>query len=181
MDGAGKTTLAKKITQFFEEKGFKFEFIHGHGYSVSQDSFGLDEKRVKSLKYLFKLLIPFALADNLFTFYFKYKPILKKKNLVCDRYFYDKIARMMYYGICSELLARICLRLLPKPDYIFFLDINPEQAYFRKGEYSEKEYNSFRNIYRFIADYLKAPVIDTSLSIDTCCREIFANSGLGKE
>ena len=182
MDGAGKTTLAKKIGHFFKQGGLKFEFIHGHGYSVSQNSFKLDERRVSRLKYLFRLLIPFAFIDNLFTFYFKYNPILKDRILICDRYFYDKIARMMYYEICSESVARIYLKLLPKPDYVFFLDIDPKQAYSRKEEYSEREYNSFRNIYGFIAGYLKAPVIDTSLPLDVCSKQILKHfSGLQNE
>lgn len=180
MDGTGKTTLAKRVARFFEEQGFELEFIHAHGYSVSQNTFGLDERKVKNLKYLLRLLIPFAFVDNLFTFYFKYKSILKKKNLICDRYFYDKLARMVYYGICTKLMAKVYLKLLPKADYVFFLDIAPTQAYSRKREYSEKEYDSFRGIYRFIVNYLKAPVIDTSLPLDVCCKEIFEKFPLKK-
>jgi thymidylate kinase len=78
-------------------------------------------------------------------------------------------------------MAKVYLRLLPRPDYVFFLDINPKQAYSRKREYSEKEYNSFRDIYRFIAKYLKAPVLDTGLSLDICCKKIFKKIGLVKE
>ena len=69
MDGSGKTTLAKKLVQFFEELGLECEFNHGHKYTVSQDSFGLSEARVNKLRHLFRLLVPLAFVDNLFTFY----------------------------------------------------------------------------------------------------------------
>ena len=172
MDGTGKTTLASKVAQFFKEQGIEFQFIHAHGYSVSQNSFGLDEKKVNCLKYLFGLLIPLAFIDNLFTYYFRYKPVLKNKTLICDRYFYDKAARMIYYGILNKLIAKVYLRLLPKPDFIFFLDVNPQKAYIRKKEYSEKELASFRNIYRFLAEYLEGSVIDTSLPVNNCYKKI---------
>lgn len=172
MDGSGKTTLAKKVIEFFKEQGLKFEFIHAHGYSISQDSFGLNKVKINRLKYLFRLLIPFALLDNLFTYYFKYKLILRNKALICDRYFYDKVARMMYYGICNKLIAKIYLKLLPRPDFTFFLDASPKDVYIRKGEYSEKDLSCYRKMYRFLAKYLNVPVIDTNQSIDICYKEI---------
>jgi len=172
MDGSGKTTLAKKVVEFFKKQGLKFEFIHAHGYSISQNSFGLDEERVNRLKYLFRLLIPFAFLDNLFTYYFKYKPILRNKVLICDRYFYDKVARMMYYGICNKFIAKIYLRLLPSPDFAFFLDASSKDVYKRKGEHSEKNLSYYRKMYRFIAKYLNAPVIDTNQPVNVCYKEI---------
>ena len=172
MDGSGKTTLAEKLVNYFERQGREIEFIHGHGYTVSENSFGLDEKRVKRLKYLFKLLIPLALLDNLYTYYFKYKPLLKNKTLICDRYFYDKLARVIYYGICPPSLAKIYLKLLPKPDFAFFLDADPQKAHARKRELSEEELVSFRKIYKFLAECLEAPVIDTGLSLNVCYKKI---------
>lgn len=173
VDGTGKTTLAKKLVEYFEKQGLKPKFIHAHGYTVSQNSFGLDEKKVHSLKYLFKLLLPFAFLDNLFTYYFKYKPILKNKTLICDRYFYDKLARMIYYGICNRFIAKIYLRLLPRPDFVFFLDVDPKKAHQRKKEYSEGELLFFRKIYRLFAKHLRAPIIDTGLPIKICRHKIF--------
>lgn len=172
VDGAGKTTLAKELIKYLKKQGLKPGFIHGHGYGVSQNSFGLDEMRVKSLRSLFRLLVPFAFFDNLFTYYFKYKPILSNKTLVCDRYFYDKLARMMHYGICSQFIAKIYLKLLPKPNFVFFLDIDPKKALRRKKEYSSKELFVFKKIYQFLAKNLKASIINTNLPLDTCIQKI---------
>ena len=40
------------------------------------------------------LLSPFMLLDSFFTYYFKYKPELEHNVIICDRYFYDKVARI---------------------------------------------------------------------------------------
>ena len=79
---------------------------------------------------------------------------------------------MMYYGICNQLIAKIYLKLLPKPDFVFFLDIDPRKAYERKKEYSKSELLIFRKIYKFLAKELKAPIINTSLSLDICLKKI---------
>lgn len=175
MDGSGKTTLAKLLVDFFERQGFLVEFKHGHGYAVSQDSFGLSDRQIADLKLFFTLVSPLTIFDHFFTFYFRYHQIRKRKVLICDRYFYDKLARMVYYGICNKPLAKFYLSLLPKPDCAFFLDVGPSQARIRKKEYSQKEYESFREIYRFIAQSLSAPIIDTARQIDLCWQEIHGN------
>ena len=172
MDGSGKTTLAKKVVEFINEQGLKLEYVHAHGYSISQNSFGLDEVKVNRLKYLLRLFVPLALLDNLFTYYFKYKPILRNNVLICDRYFYDKVARMMYYGICNKFIAKIYLKFLPRPDFVFLLDASPKDVYIRKGEHSEKNLLHYRKMYRFIAKYLNVPVINTNRPVNVSYKEI---------
>ncbi len=172
MDASGKTTLARKVQKFLNSKGIDSEFKHGHNYAVSKDSFGFSEEKIKKIRYILRLIIPLVLFDNLFTFYCKYKPVLKRKNLICDRYFYDKIARMIYYGMCSKTIAKIYLKFIPQPDYIFFLDIDAKTAFLRKREYREVEYENFRKIYKFIAKYLKVPIINTNEFVDSSFRKI---------
>ena len=172
MDGSGKTTLTKKVASYLKTCGLEYKIIHSHGYSISENSFGLSIKKLNKLKYLLRFLIPFALIDNLFTFYFRYGPVLKEKTLICDRYFYDKLARMIYYGISTNTIAKIYLKLLPKPDFTFFLDTAAQDAHIRKGEYQEEELLRYKYIYKFLAKHLNALVIDTSQSIDTSYKEI---------
>ena len=171
-DGSGKTTWAKKVNSFLKDRGIESTLNHAHAYSTSQDSFGLSEEMVRKLRYLFRFFIPFAFADNIKTFLFQYNPIRKKRILICDRYFYDKLARMIYYGICGKSLAKLYLKLLPKPDIVFFLDIDPQSAWQRKQEYKENEYKDFQDIYTFIADYLKAPLINTAADIEVSWKRI---------
>jgi len=168
IDGSGKTTLAKKLFFSLKEKRIDCEIIHAHAYSISEDSFGIRENTIKKFKCLFRLAIPFALLDNFFTYYFKYLPILREKILICDRYFYDKITRLHYYGISTALMTKVYLSLLPKPDYTFFLDVRTESAKIRKNEYSKEEYISFRESYKLIMEKIltKTIVINTESDID---------------
>lgn len=172
MDGSGKTTLAQALADYLKRRGVDVEFVHGHGYTISENSFGLDPKKVNRMKYILRVLIPFAFVDNLFTYFFKYRPIFKKKILICDRYFYDKVARMLYYGISNYFIAKAYLKLLPKPDAIFFLDVSAEKALERKKEYSKEEFSLFREKYQYLAKYLKVPIIETGLPLDICVKEI---------
>ncbi|MFQ5444809.1 MAG: hypothetical protein ACE5EK_09350, partial [Nitrospinales bacterium] len=102
MDGSGKTTLSRKVAEHLRKKGISTEWEHGHGYTVSQNSFGTGEDTLRRFRHIFRLGLPLAMSDNLITFYFRYQPVLKVQGLVCDRYFYDKVARLMFYGICNE-------------------------------------------------------------------------------
>lgn len=172
VDGSGKTTLAEALSADLEKEGRPVGLKHGHGYSASKDTFGFGEKGVNRYRLLFRLLLPFAYLDNLFTFYFKYRPLLKEKTLICDRYFYDKLARLIFYEICPLALAKVYLQLLPRPDHVFFLDIEASDARNRKEGYTEEALESFRRAYLFIASCLNAPVINTSFSAQDCLRKI---------
>lgn len=171
-DGSGKTTLAKKLAENLKKKSIKLKLIHAHGYTVSQKSFGMQPETVRRWRYFLRFLIPLALLDQWFTYLGKYKPILKNKTLICDRYFYDKLVRMRYYGISNQTLSKIYLKLLPRPDFIFLVDSRPEKILKRKKEYQKKELERFRKIYLALAKNLKAPVIDTSQPIKDCLKQI---------
>ena len=167
MDGSGKTTVAKKLESYMNKKGYNVFFKHAHGYAISKNSFSVDEKSIKRFRWLLFLLSPFMLLDSYFTYYFKYKPQLKHNTVICDRYFYDKVARMLYYNIINKFVARIYLSLLPQPDHLFFLNVSSHNAKLRKNEYSNNEYNRFREVYQFIAMKTNAIVIDADLPLNT--------------
>jgi thymidylate kinase len=122
----------------------RHEIFHAHSYSISKDTFGISGKLIQSCRYLLMFLIPFAIVDNLCTYLFVYRPILKDRILICDRYFYDKVARAMFYGVCPLWLARIWLNLLPKPDLVFFLT----EPHVKKEEITD--YDKWIKVYKEI-------------------------------
>lgn len=174
MDGSGKTTLAKKLEEHLKKNGDHVFFKHAHGYAISQNSFAIDEANINRFKWIFALLSPFVLFDSWFTYFFKYKPILKKKTLICDRYFYDKIARLVFYHIINKTAAKVYLKLLPKPDYVFFLDIDKNIALSRKKEYTRSQIADFRKLYQFVAQELQTPIIKTSQSLGNTMAILFS-------
>lgn len=170
MDGTGKTTISKKVALNLKKRGYKIKFIHGHTYSLSKNSLKVDEKIINNYRFLFRFLIPLAYIDNIISYFKQYRK--KTISIVSDRYFYDKVVRLIYYKICPIWLARIYLKLLPKPDKVFFLDIEPKRALMRKKEYRLEEFRLFRKYYLLAAQTLSAPVINTRLSIKECVSEI---------
>lgn len=172
MDGTGKTTLAKFATDWLKRHGRSVVFVHGHGYSVSQTSFGASESWVRRIRRFLYFLVPFAYADNLLTYVLTYRPILKQSDLVSDRYFYDKVVRLMYYGVIGFTAARVLLRLLPRPSVVFFLDADTKVVTNRKNEYTEKELKSFHRFYHYCGNALNATIVDTNLPINKCREQI---------
>lgn len=172
MDGTGKSTLGQKIQNQLKSMGIMSEFHHGHGYAISEKSFSLNENKVRKFRYILMFALPLAYFDNLLS-YRRYRKKISKQTLICDRYFYDKVCRLMFYGICPAWLSGIYVKILPRPDIVFFLDIPAQLAYERKHEYTLEEYENFRHKYLSLAEKLKAPVLDTSRSIEHCCELIF--------
>lgn len=172
MDGSGKTTLAKKLLSYLKKKGYRVHFKHAHGYAISQNSFAIDEKMIERFRWLFFLLSPVLILDSLYTYYFKYKPLLEKYSLICDRYFYDKVARLIYYGVINKTLARFYLNLLPRPDAIIFLDVDVKKASARKKEYSPNQMGRFRNTYLFVAHQTRAHIVRTDYSVSFSLQKI---------
>ncbi len=172
VDGVGKTTLAKKLQIYLKTTGIDAIYHHGHSYRVSQSSFGIGDEFLWKYKKLLQLLLPMALLDNWWTYVFKYRHDLKNSILISDRYFYDKLARLMHYGICNYQLASVYLKLLPKPDYIFILDAKTKDILVRKREWSQKDINEYKAFYKYFAQKLNVPIIDTSSSIKQSLNEI---------
>lgn len=180
MDGSGKTTLARSLVQDLSTRGKQSHMIHGHEYAVSADSFSMDEDSIKKHRFWLKLLIPGAWLDNIYTYLFKYLPSSKNSILILDRYFYDKIARMMYFGICGRKIARYYARMLPRPDYLFLLDAEEDYVHMRKPEYTKVQLGVFRENYRFLSGILECTVIDTTRPAEVC-RETILDVVLGYE
>jgi thymidylate kinase len=173
MDGTGKTTLAQTLTDDLCSQGKRASMFHGHEYAVSSTSFGLTRNTLIRYRWFFKFLLPMAYADNLYTYYSRYLPKSQGRILVLDRYFYDKLARMISFGICGQILARIYARLIPKPDKLFFLDLPGEIARKRNQEYTVEQFEKFRRAYLFIAEELGYEPIPTTRSFDECRSRIW--------
>jgi hypothetical protein len=83
-------------------------------------------------KMLRRALYPVDLL--IFLCYRVYVEKLRRRILIMDRYFYDRLVDVAD-GTGWRLL-RLLARLTPTPDLPVLLDISPEEAYARKGEYT---------------------------------------------
>jgi len=168
VDGSGKTTLARKVKNELRKRGYsvivikpfrylflslilKFTrraiFLFGDKTSTfNKKSSFLREKN----KYLvFKLWPLLALIDHWFYFMFKIRPLARKYDyLITDRFFFDFASSYKYFGYTTEWLDKIYLKLIPKPDLTFVLDLKPELAFEReKGDVHTLDFFQLQRVY----------------------------------
>lgn len=102
-----------------------------------------------------RVMLPIDLL--IFLFYRLYFEVARKNIFITDRYFYDSLADVL--GQSDGLYMWILLRLIPNPDMPIFVDVSPEVAFARKGEYSLEYLVKRRVKYQKIFDRIDRPVI----------------------
>lgn len=156
-DGSGKSTMAKKIGQYFESIGKKIEFTREPGGTTISEKIReiiLDNNNTE-MDYRTEALLYAAARAQLVSQ--KIKPWLESgKIVISERYVYSSL---VYQGIGRELGIDEIKRINDfatselEPDVVFFFDIDPEDALKRKlcidgGDRMENEKISFhRSVY----------------------------------
>ncbi|MEM2842023.1 MAG: hypothetical protein QW201_01820 [Thermoproteota archaeon] len=183
VDGSGKTTHAINLCKKLQKNGLNFSYIH-ISFSIIQhipsrfrkplskqiNAMTENPSYSKTRKGLVLLFLGIALADSLIIYLTK----LRETILIYDRYFYDYLVD--YFDVCPEWLKRLYIRLIPKPDLLFFLDVPPTIAYKRNREYPPSFYHSQRRRYFDLLRYLENYnlfIIDTSTSIEEAFSHIY--------
>ena len=174
MDGVGKTTNAYELYKKLKKRGISCYYLHPHNYTISKTSF-VNKNIVNKLHFFLKLGIPIAITDHLITYLTKFKIIKKHRLLICDRYFYDKLVKFLFFDICNKKIAHLYLRLIPKPDITFLLDAPIDIVYKRKREYSIEEYKKLRKIYLELSEEISPPpiVVNTTDNIKLTSEMIY--------
>jgi thymidylate kinase len=84
-------------------------------------------------------LLLYPIDIFIFVWYRFYVETLGKQILIMDRYFYDTLADLTENQKSNR--GRVLSRLVPKPDLPIYLEISPEAAFARKGEFSVARLN----------------------------------------
>lgn len=186
MDGTGKTTLIKALCRLLKKK-YKYKVYYTH--LLSKTTFlhiflkklakkGIPNFELKNTRtpYRTGFLRAYILTlIEIINSYLTYYLILRKFNLrvkvaiLCDRYFYDRLAILACTTFKPRrLIAAVC-KLLPKPDFILILTANPITAYIRKTEHPVSFYIRQYVFYKFISHILKSSTAgkSTLIEIDT--------------
>ena len=94
---------------------------------------------------------------------------IKNHIFILDRYFYDFLA-----DVADEnrwLYIRIFLLIAPTPDVPIFIDVSPENAFYRKGEYSVEHLKNRLQIYMHIFQWIEGVVSIPNNDLNqTMCR-----------
>lgn len=131
-----KEKLGKPLVPLAEAKT-----SHRHYHSV----IGWFTNIISSLLLIMTLLFHFF--DGFVQYFFRVKPLIRQKMVIHDRYFYDYA--ILYLDICPRWLLWCFRRLLPPPELTILLNVSPEVAHSRDGEYKPDFYR--RQARRYLA------------------------------
>ena len=171
IDGSGKTTLIKKLSQHLELKGFKVHLSEEPG----DNPIGKAHRELS----LMNDVDPYAAAlISTADRYFKMNTLCVKINqgyiILSDRYYLSGLAYHLADGIPLEEYAQLNKNVL-KPDLYIFLDVSLKNArkriqkpHDRWETILEKVYHCYYNALEFITSIEKAHVkkLDANLSIN---------------
>ncbi|MEM2900446.1 MAG: dTMP kinase, partial [Thermoplasmata archaeon] len=179
VDGSGKSSLIASVSKELTKKGLSVEVVYAnraHLFYIKNKMFyfGLPidfvAKRVLKCNDFFeyrkhRLGLPYALALFLDYIPFVLRKIhhsLKKNRLIItDRYIYD-ILVFRYYDMYYPFIEDAFMKIAPKPDLVFLIDVPPELAFERKKEYTLEHRIKEREIYLEYAHRLGFRVIDNT-------------------
>jgi thymidylate kinase len=109
-------------------------------------------KSLRRLLYPIDLLV--FLALRLYVEWFH------RRVLIMDRYFYDRLVDVADDAPRGERWLKWLARITPTPDLPVLLEISPEEAFARKGEYTvaylRRRYSAYHRVF---------PLVPTSLTI----------------
>jgi len=167
IDGSGKTTLSKTLTQYFKVKNLKVEYIYARHFPILLMPFkiigkkavlkNLDEfnqydayKKRKNhffLKYRFLSYIYcfLWLTDYTIVTWLRVLPKYIFNNfIIIDRYFLDTIVNLSESIMLNDnemlTLSNILKLFFPKPTMYLFLKVSPEIAFNRKSDIQSLSY-----------------------------------------
>lgn len=178
LDGSGKTTHAKKTCSYLNYLGEKNVYVHIGIYSIfgiiskilqkrnvdlHENIRDLEYSQVKgNKKYIVGLLKKITSILDLGLFYVKIGiENIRKRTIVCDRYFYDTLIQAQYFKFFDKSFSKLYLKLIPKPDIAFYLDLNPKISYNRSDKSKNQDLNFFKiksDLYKNLIKYfIKIP------------------------
>lgn len=187
IDGSGKSTLAKALIAITEEHGIRCKYVWG-GFNSSFVVFKplvtamkklvfrgnnhMEESSTKGrvlkssrLSTVYQYL---ALSDYIVQGLVRIRlPLAFGTNVVCDRYIYDLTTSigvlMDYTADRTVALLDRCLRVLPRPDLVFLIDLPAALAYQRKDDVVSVDFLSVRrDIYLQMAEKHGMTILDGS-------------------
>lgn len=183
IDGSGKGTLMKKISDHYGmNMNIKQKLIY-FGWSpflpstkwiskrLEEKDYKINRPVKKKVSFLQEIALIYMIIEYSARYIFQIVPFTYMKRIILiDRYIYDIFVQNDYASRRKWFIN--ALQVFPQPDFTFFLDIGPEQAYQRKPELSRELLEKHRAKYNYLYKRLPLRRIDTAQSIEACIKEI---------
>jgi dTMP kinase len=199
IDGSGKTTLAKSLTNELNDYGFKCTYVYGRYVPMLSKPIVRLGKRIllgnkDIVKYqaystaksdavakhglLSFIYLNIILFDYMLQVFFKIiLPEMSGVTVISDRYVYDTvindIPRSNNNLETIENLIEKCFQIAPKPDLVFLIDLDENVAFKRKNDTPSIDYLATRrNIYLQLGKRYEMIVLDGTRTFDELKCEI---------
>lgn len=194
IDGSGKTTLAKLLTDQLNRDGFECKYVYNRltpfllkpfiiigqklflrRKSISENYAEYSATKRKALRnnplsliYQWLLLLDYSIQVFL-----KVKiPLMRGESIICDRYIYDTLVTDLAvdFSYSNNKINRTLnrfFRLFPRPELTFLVDVPEDVAYQRKSDIPSIEYlKERRGIYLDVGKEYGMVILDASRNLD---------------
>lgn len=201
IDGSGKTLQAEKLAGALAERGIPCAYtwcrysprlldplnklakrlIRRRKGGSEYSGFTSSKRGVLRKPIIGWVWLNLSLLDYLIQVRSCFRGIIESgKVLICDRFIYDMLADLaINFGRSGEGVARLArhplIRLFPKPDRVYFLDVPPDVAWARKKDpnVTDKQYLVDRaDAYSTLSDSLGFTRVDGTRSIDEIAEDV---------
>lgn len=201
IDGAGKSTQIEALRMRMEEDGLRVLFIRfwddiakltwireSAGYAIFNGDKGVGtpyapinrrDKNVRSSLMTGVRLLLYC-VDAVSTRVAVKRALRSDANLVIfDRYIYDELANLPLSNPGIRAYVWLILKLVPKPDISYFLDVDPVKARARKPEYPLEYLYSNRQSYLTLSKLIGGFTVIAPMSIEEVGRSVLRNLRTG--
>ncbi|MBP1357331.1 MAG: dTMP kinase [Sulfolobus sp.] len=172
IDGAGKTTISKLL----------FEFLKKEGYNVilTQEPFTNEIiELIKRVGWKDPILLTLLFSADR-AYHINWIRQQNPEIVIMDRYYYSTIAYQSVLGVEEEWILNINSKF-PKPDLVFLLDIDEEEAIKRirkddKFNFQEKisTLKLVRSKYLELARTFNFNIINTMDRVENIAQKVFS-------
>lgn len=200
IDGAGKTTLAKKLVASLNQHGLGAIYIYGRTFPVisrliislgrssilrkhsiwrNYSEYTAIKKRTMTNPVLRAIYTITVLMDYYLQIWVKLLiRSFGKRIIVLDRYIYDTIisdlaVHLNYSSAYTEEAIQRGLSILPRPDVVFLIDLPEEIAYARKDDIPHIDYlKERRAFYQMLEAWPEVVLIKGESPLETSINQM---------
>ena len=158
IDGSGKTTQAQFVSKLLQFHGLEVHCLHMIQWTlVNRLSPFLRSDRIPHARHsracskgnVFILVRQFVSFLDILRFrvFGAYHSGLRRRVIVCDRFFHDLGVQALYTGMMSKRFESLYWRAVPSATIMILLDVPPEIAQQREGEHDLPYYETKRELY----------------------------------